>query len=93
MRRLLLIRAYGDFVIAIRSALLSHSDINIVASNHLFALFEAISEVVETSALNISFEDFDIKGDQLHIFTNRYLFQQDTRDQIKAIKKIGRAHV
>ena len=86
MRRLLLIRAYGDFVIAIRSALLSHSDINIVASNHLFALFEAISEVVDTSALNISFEDFDIKGDQLHIFTNRYLFQQDTLDQIKAIK-------
>ena len=86
MKRLLLLRAYGDFVIAIRSVLLSHSSITIVASNHLFSLFEAISEVVDTSSLNIIFEDFDIKGDQLNLFTNRYLFQQDTIEQIKTIK-------
>lgn len=86
MRRLFLLRAYGDFVIAIRSALLSSSNIKIIASNHLYALFEAISEVVDTSKLDISFEDFDIKNDQLHLFTNRYLFRQDTIDQIKSIK-------
>lgn len=86
MRRLFLLRAYGDFVIAIRSALLSSTKIKLVASNHLYALFEAISEVVDTSGLDISFEDFDIKNDQLHLFTNRYLFQTDTIDQVKSFK-------
>jgi ADP-heptose:LPS heptosyltransferase len=88
MRRLFLLRAYGDFIIAIRSALLSSdpSSINLVASNHLYPLYEAISMAMDTSKLKISFEDFGINQSQLNLFTNRHLFENDTLEQIKKIK-------
>lgn len=88
MRRLFLLSAYGDFVIAIRSALLAPnpSSLTIIASNHLYPLFEAISMVVDTSQLNISFEDFGINQNQLNLFTNRHLLQKDTLGQIRKIK-------
>ena len=88
MPRLFLLRAYGDFVIAIRSILLTQAPekIQIIASNHLYPLFEAISEVVDTTQLNISFEDFEIKNSQLNLFTNRHLFNSETLKQIKKIK-------
>ena len=66
MRRLFLLRAYGDFVIAVRSSLLSANpkSVKFIASNHLYPLFEAISSVIDTSQLDISFEDFeDDKGE------------------------------
>ena len=79
MRRLFLLRAYGDFVIAVRSAMLSArsiSQVKIIASNHLYPLFEAISSVIDTSQLDISFEDFGIHLGQLNLFTNRHLFRK-----------------
>ena len=89
MRRLFLLRAYGDFVIAIRSAMLSANPagIKIIASNHLYPLFEAISSVLDTSQLDISFEDFGIDLGQLNLFTNRNLFHKSTLEQAKKIKK------
>lgn len=88
MRRLFLLRAYGDFVIAIRSVLLSPqpSAIKLVASNHLYPLFEAISLTMDTSQIQIDFEDFGIQQGQLNLFTNRYLIQQNTLEQVKKIK-------
>ena len=88
MRRLFLLRAYGDFVIAIRSVLLSPqpSSIQLVASNHLYPLFEAISLTMDTSQIQIDFEDFGIQQGQLNLFTNRYLIQQNTLEQVKKIK-------
>lgn len=88
MRRLFLLRAYGDFVIAIRSVLLSPqpSSIKLVASNHLYPLFEAISLTMDTSQIQIDFEDFGIQQGQLNLFTNRYLIQQNTLEQVKKIK-------
>lgn len=89
MRRLFLLRAYGDFVIAIRSALLSAdpSSIDLIASNHLYPLFEAISMVMDTTRLKISFEDFGINQNQLNLFTHRHLFQNNTVEQAKKIKQ------
>lgn len=89
MRRLFLLRAYGDFVIAIRSAMLSAnpSGIKIISSNHLYPLFEAISSVIDTSQLDISFEDFGIDLGQLNLFTNRHLFHKSTLEQARKIKK------
>lgn len=89
MRRLFLLRAYGDFVIAIRSAMLSAnpSGIKFISSNHLYPLFEAISSVIDTSQLDISFEDFGIDLGQLNLFTNRHLFHKSTLEQARKIKK------
>jgi len=61
--------------------------IKIIASNHLYPLFEAISSVLDTSQLDISFEDFGIDLGQLNLFTNRNLFHKSTLEQAKKIKK------
>jgi hypothetical protein len=89
MRRLFLLRAYGDFVIAIRSALLSANpmSVKLIASNHLYPLYEAISSVIDTSQLDISFEDFGIHLGQLNLFTNRYLLDKSSLEQARKIKK------
>ena len=89
MRRLFLLRAYGDFVIAIRSAMLSAnpSSVKLIASNHLYPLFEGISSVIDTSQLDISFEDFGIHLGQLNLFTNRYLLDKSSLEQARKIKK------
>jgi hypothetical protein len=89
MSRLFLLRAYGDFVIAVRSAMLSAnpSSVKLIASNHLYPLFEAISSVIDTSQLDISFEDFGIHLGQLNLFTNRYLLDQSSLEQARKIKK------
>jgi hypothetical protein len=89
MRRLFLLRAYGDFVIAVRSAMLSAnpSSVKLIASNHLYPLFEAISSVTDTSRLDISFEDFGIHLGQLNLFTSRHLLNKSTLEQARKIKK------
>lgn len=89
MRRLFLLRAYGDFVIAVRSALLSADpmSVKLIASNHLYPLFEAMSSVIDTSQLDIRFEDFGIHLGQLNLFTNRNLVNQSTLEQARKIKK------
>ena len=89
MRRLFLLRAYGDFVIAIRAILNSPqpSDTKIIASNHFIPLFEAINEVFDLSPLDIDFQDFGINQSQLNFLTNRYLFNTSTAGQLKQIKK------
>jgi len=89
MRRLFLLRAYGDFVIAVRSAILSADpkSIKIIASNHLYPLFEAMSSVINTSQLDISFEDFGIHLGQLNLFTNRHMLEKSTLEQARKIKK------
>jgi ADP-heptose:LPS heptosyltransferase len=89
MRRLFLLRAYGDFVIAVRSAMLSAnpSSVKLIASNHLYPLFEAISSVIDASQLDIIFEDFGIHLGQLNLFTNRHLLNNSSLEQARKIKK------
>ena len=88
MRRLFLIRAYGDFVIAIRSVLKSSnpSETKLIVSLHLKPLYEAISKVLDISALQVEFEDFRINNAQLNLFTDRYLLQKSTLDQVASLK-------
>ena len=89
MRRLFLIRAYGDFVIAIRSVLKSSNpaETKLIVSLHLKPLYEAIAKVLDISALQVEFEDFKINNAQLNLFTDRYLLQQSTLEQVASIKK------
>ena len=89
MRRLFLLRAYGDFVIAIRAILNSPqpSDTKIIASNHFIPLFEAINEVFDLSPLDIEFQDFGINQSLLNFFTDKQLFTFQTIRQIVKIKR------
>jgi len=89
MRRLFLLRAFGDFAIAINSILKSNQakDLKVVASLHLKPLYLAISQVVDLKAINIEFVDFEVHSSQVNLFTNRHLLNIDTISQIKKIKK------
>lgn len=89
MNRLFLLRAFGDFTIALDAVLKSHKKDNfkIVASLHLTPLYLAISKVVDLRSVDIEFVDFDVHNSQLNIFTNRHLLDTDTFSQIKKIKQ------
>jgi hypothetical protein len=84
MRRVFLLRAYGDFAIAVQG--LAPMD-EIVASLHLKPLYEALISRGCISPRAISFVDFGIKGSQLNLFTNREFLRIDTFRQLSKIKK------
>lgn len=94
MRRLFLIRAYGDFVIAIRAIVQAGypNDIQLVVSNHLAPLYSAINAWVDTTKIQIEFVDFGIENSQLNLFTNRHFFQQTTLKQISKIRQYLKQH-
>jgi hypothetical protein len=89
MRRLFLLRAFGDFVIAINAILKSNQakDLKVVASLHLEPLYLAISQVLDLKDIDIEFVEFDVHGSQVNLFTNRHLLETGTISQIKKIKK------
>ena len=89
MRRVFLLRAYGDFAIAVQA--LAPLD-EIVASLHLKPLYEALLSRGCFSPRAISFVDFGIKGSQLNLFTNRDFLRIDTFRQLSKIKKYIRAN-
>jgi hypothetical protein len=84
MHRVFLLRAYGDFVIAVQA--LAPLD-EIVASLHLKPLYEALLYRGCFSPRAISFVDFGISGSQLNLFTNRDFLRIDTFRQLSKIKK------
>ena len=83
MRRVFLLRAYGDFAIAVQG--LAATDV-IVASLHLKPLYDALISRGCISPRLIDFVDFGIKGSQLNLFTNKALFSSDTFRQLSKIK-------
>ena len=89
MNRLFLLRAFGDFTIALNAILKSKKkdQFKIVASLHLTPLYLAISKVTDLSSIEIEFVDFEVHNSQLNIFTNRHLLDTDTFSQIKKIKQ------
>ena len=89
MNRLFLLRAFGDFTIALHAILKSNKKarFKIVASLHLTPLYLAMSKVVDLSSVDIEFVDFDVHHSQLNIFTNRHLLDTDTFSQLKKIKQ------
>jgi hypothetical protein len=83
MRRVFLLRAYGDFAIAVQA--LPSSD-EIISSLHLKPLYDALVSRGCISARAISFVDFGISGSQLNLFTNRDFLRFDTFRQLSKIK-------
>jgi hypothetical protein len=87
--RIFLLRAYGDFVIALNAITNSKdiSKIEIIASKHLQPLFNSISEKINLSGLNIQFVDFGINTSLLNLFTNKKFLKFNTIKQLFKIKK------
>ena len=83
MRRVFLLRAYGDFVIAVQA--LAATD-EIVASLHLKALYDALISRGCISPRTIEFVDFGIRSSQLNLFTNKTFLGFDTFRQLSKIK-------
>lgn len=83
MRRVFLLRAYGDFAIAVQG--LAPSD-DIVASLHLKPLYDALISRGCISLRTIEFVDFGITGSQLNLFTNKDFLGFDTLCQLSKIK-------
>ena len=89
MRRVFLLRAYGDFAIAVQA--LAATD-TIVASLHLKPLYDALISRGCISPLSIDFVDFGITGSQLNLFTNKTFFSIDTFRQLLKIKQYIQAN-
>jgi len=89
MRRVFLLRAYGDFAIAVQA--LAATDV-IVASSHLKPLYDALISRGCISPCIIEFVDFGIQGSQLNLFTNKTFFSIDTFRQLSKIRKYIRTN-
>ena len=87
--RIFLLRAYGDFAIALNAITNSNesSKIEIIASKHLQPLFNAIAEKINLTNLNIQFIDFGIQSSLLNFFTNKNFIKFTTIIQLFKIKK------
>ena len=89
MKRVFLLRAYGDFTIFIdalhRSTL--KTSYEVVASKHLEVLYQAINKYIDLNSIKIQFEDFGIEQSQLNLFTNKTLFTTDSIKQLYLLKK------
>jgi hypothetical protein len=83
MRRVFLLRAYGDFAIAVQG--LAPTD-EVIASLHLKPLYEALVSRACISPREIEFVDFGIQGSQLNLFTNKQFLRIDTFRQLAKIK-------
>ena len=94
MKRIFLLRAYGDFIVALQS-LLNSSNITsyeLIASLHHRTLYEALPASLISPDLNIRFIDFGIKGPMLRAFTNRHIFHADTIHELQAIAGFCKLH-
>lgn len=89
MRRVFLLRAYGDFAIAVQA--LASTD-TMVASSHLKPLYDAMISRGCISPRSIDFVDFGIQGSQFNLFTNKTFFSIDTFRQLSKIKQYVRAY-
>ncbi len=89
MRRVFLLRAYGDFAIAVQALAATDS---IIASLHLKPLYDALISRSCISPRVIDFVDFGIAGSQLNLFTNKGLLSVDTIRQLSKIKQYVRAN-
>ena len=87
MKRIFLLRAYGDFIVALQS-LFHSTDIasyELIASLHHRPLFEALPASLIPANVNIRFVDFGIDGPMLRAFTNRHILNGATMRELKAL--------
>ncbi len=85
MKRVVLLRAYGDFIVALHSLINSPNIgcFELIASLHHRPLFEALPASLFPAALNIRFVDFGIKNSMLRVFTNRHILNWQTISEVK----------
>ena len=86
MQRIFLLRAYGDFVIALQAISRSKQKIQIVASDHLAPLYHALITAKVLDPLPIEFIALGIQQGQLNFFTNKHLLSFDTLKQLSRLK-------
>ena len=86
MDRIFLLRAYGDFVIALQAIVKSSSKIHIVASDHLMPLYNALLATGALPNLSIEFIALGIQHGQLGFFTNKHLFSYASYQELKHLK-------
>jgi hypothetical protein len=91
--QLLLLRAYGDFLITLHLASKNKlsSPIRLVASAHLEPLFKSLPITLPHN-LSIEFHPFYIHQNLMGVFTNRYLFTKHCLQELLALKKFIRSN-
>ncbi|MES2372523.1 MAG: hypothetical protein V4557_08085 [Bacteroidota bacterium] len=89
MDSIFLLRAYGDFVIALTSVKNSQriNSLELVISNHLAPLFHALPQEKLPPGLQLRFHDFGIKKSLMRCFTNKHLLHTDTCKELWALRK------
>jgi hypothetical protein len=92
MQRIFLLRAYGDFVIAIQAIAKSDKKIQIVASDHLAPLYHALLAAGAVPPLSIEFIALGIQNGQLNFFTNKHLLSWATWKQLRFLKAYVKAN-
>lgn len=92
MQRIFLLRAYGDFVIAIQAIAKSDKKIMIIASDHLAPLYHALLAAEIIPPLNIEFIALGIQHGQLSFFTNKHIISIDTFKQLNLLKDFLKAN-
>ncbi len=92
MQRIFLLRAYGDFVIALQAIAKSDKKIQLVASNHLAPLYHALLAAAAIPPLAIEFIALGIHHGQLNFFTNKHLFSWGTWQQLSLLKAYIKAN-
>lgn len=92
-KHVLLLRAFGDFIIAINLAVKNQSSHSFcfVASKHFEPLFNALNLEIPPN-FSIQFVDFAIKNNILGYFTNRYLFSTNTIKQLNSLRQYVQQH-
>lgn len=92
MQRIFLLRAYGDFVIALQAIAKSDKKIQVVASEHLSPLYHALLAARAIPPLSIEFIALGIQHGQLNFFTNKHLLSWGSWQQLSLLKAYIKAN-
>lgn len=87
---ILALRAYGDFTILLNALLNAANPLGyqVIASAHLKPLFEALRPHLNLDGINIEFKEIGIRHSLLGVFTNKYLFNTNTYQELKQLQLI-----
>jgi ADP-heptose:LPS heptosyltransferase len=90
---LFLLRAFGDFLIALTMASRNRlsSPVTLIASKHLEPLYEALS-VTFPPNIDLQFRDFRIRNTIFSCFTDRFILHPHTITELLALRRYVRQH-
>lgn len=89
MTTILALRSYGDFVVLMNAIkhTEANSKMNILASEHLKPLWEALILGTRKNEAQFQFLDLNIKRGILSFFTNKYLFTKECVTELLTLRK------